>query len=374
MKNRLFGIAGVIAILLIGFLIAGAFSSQKEIPRRRKQRSAQQNYKIKTVHLKSVSPVFKTGGFLHAYNKISLFAEVSGILRQAQTPFRSGNTFQKNQVLLRIDDSVYRNNVLAQKSSLLNQLSLFLPDLSIDYPESAQKWQSYLKAFRLDAPLPVLPEPTDAKEKYFIASRNIYSLFYQVKSMEATLAKYTLRAPYKGVVTEANITPGGLVRAGQKLGEFIGTALYELGVPLNIHDLPYIKVGDPVFLYSEDIPGKFKGKISRINNIIERTSQTVQAYISVADQHLKDGMYFSAHIMSSKKSCGMMLPEKWLLNGHSVLVQKDSVFTRRPVHILFNQNDDVLVKGLNEGEHILAQEPTGSESIIDRGISASKQP
>ena len=44
--------------------------------------------------------------------------------------------------------------------------------------------------------------------------------------MEATLDKYTIKAPFNVVVTQSNINPGTLVRNGQKLGEFINTYLY----------------------------------------------------------------------------------------------------------------------------------------------------
>jgi len=356
MKNKLFGLAGVIGILLVSFLIASAFSSQKQPPKRKHGNGPKKNYETQTVKLEQVQPRFSSGGIIEAYDKIMLFAEVNGVLADAQTAFRNGNRFGKDQVLLHIDDSVYKNSVLSQKSSLLNQLTLFIPDLAIDYPESAQKWQTYLDEFDLETEMLPLPKTNHAKEKYFINARNIYSLYYQIKSMEATLKKYTLRAPFDGVITESDITPGSLVRAGQKLGEFTRTSIYELEAPLNMSHLPFVKIGNKVELTSADFKDPFSGTISRINQKIDRNSQTVQIYIRVSDRRLKDGMYLTADIQSSKKISGTMIPAKWLAEGNKLFIKKTDGFQTKTVHIVLSQGDEVLVEGLNEGEVILAQE------------------
>ncbi|HIE41391.1 MAG TPA: HlyD family efflux transporter periplasmic adaptor subunit [Candidatus Aenigmarchaeota archaeon] len=364
MRNKLFGLAGTIGIIILGIIIASTFASQKKAPPHRVHAGSTKTYKTETVQIKETAPVFNTGGVLQAYNKIILFAEVSGILHEADTPFRGGSHFKAGQVILKIDDRVYRNNVLAQKSSLLNQLTLFLPDLAIDYPQSVKKWQSYLDNFELNQPLAPLPAASHTKEKYFIASRNIYSLYYQVKSMEETLAKYTIRAPYKGIVTEADITAGSLVRAGQKLGEFTNVSAYEIAMPVNLSHLPFLKIGDRVILTSEDLPETFIGKIHRINEKIDRGTQTVQVFISVSSPKLKDGMYMNASIEASRGAVCATVPEKWLVNGNGLYILQDSSFVLRPVQIILSQKDNVMVHGLKQGEIILAQEVNATEPVV----------
>ncbi len=364
MRNKLIGLAGTIGIIVISIVIASAFAKQKKDPPHRAHDSSVKSYKTETVQIKETAPVFNTGGTLQAYNKIMLFAEVSGILHETGTPFRGGSHFNAGQIILKIDDRVYRNNVLAQKSTLLNQFTLFLPDLAIDYPESAKKWQAYLNNFELNRPMAPLPAAADTKEKYFIASRNIYSLYYQVKSMEETLAKYTIRAPYKGIVTESDITAGSLVRAGQKLGEFTNISVYEAAMPVNLSDLPFVKIGDRVTLTSEELPGTFSGKIRRINEKIDRNTQTVQVFISVSDPNLKDGMYMNASIQASGNIVCAKIPEKWLVNGNSVYLLRDSSFMLCPVQVILDQDDNVLVHGLKQGETILAQEVNATDAVV----------
>ncbi len=46
------------------------------------------------------------------------------------------------------------------------------------------------------------------------------------------MSKYTIKAPFKGILTEALVTEGTLIRNNQKLGEYIDPSLYEMEVSL----------------------------------------------------------------------------------------------------------------------------------------------
>lgn len=356
MSNKIKNIAITLIILIVGILIAMGFSNQKTKAMRHKPRQKTKQVKLLKVEKSEIKPMISVGGTLKALNKIEIFAEVSGVLEVTKKPFREGNRFKKGEILIRINDDVYANNVLARKSSLLNQLTLFLPDFVIDFPNRASVWESYLEEFSLQKPLLPLPAVKDAKEKYFIASKNIYNLYYTVKSMEATLEKYTIRAPYNGVVSESNINPGTLVRAGQKLGEFNNTEIYELEAPLNLADLPYVKKGDKALLKSVDRAGEFTGVIARINDKVDRNSQTVNAYIILRDSRLKEGMYLTAQIESSVKIEALKIPAKWLAGENKIFVKADSGFVQRRISVLRTEGDMVIISGLQEGMEILAQE------------------
>ena len=244
------------------FLINGVLSNQKKPMKRRPVNQTNKQVKIVTVKNEAIRTEFDISGHIRALDKVEMYAEVSGILLNTPKRFKEGNRFSTGEALIKIDDSVYRNNVLAKKSSLLNQLTLLLPDLSIDFPASAPKWEHYLQQYDLEKTLSPIPVPGSDQEKYYIASRNIYDQYYTIKSMEATLAKYAITAPYAGVVTESNINPGTLVRAGQKLGEFTNTAIYELEAFASVHQVQHLKPGDPVTLFSDDMPYSFQGQNS----------------------------------------------------------------------------------------------------------------
>ena len=359
--NKHIVILVTIAIVAFGIIMNTVLSNQKEPMRRNPGGQGQLPVKVITVKNEKLQTELNVTGHLTALNKVEIFAEVSGLLLNTQKRFIEGNRFLKGEVLIRIDDSVYRNNVLAQKSALLNQLTLLLPDLSIDFPQSTEAWRIFLDEFELETPLPPLPPVQSDQEKYYIASRNIFNLYYQVKSMEETWAKYTIEAPYNGIVSLSNINPGALVRVGQKLGEFTNTDVYELAAPVSVDQVQYLRVGDRVKMTSEDIEGEFEGRIERINEIIDRRTQTVTVYIHTRNDRLKDGMFLVARVFSRPIDDAMWITEDLLVGtDHVYTVNQDSILTLQKVDVISNQSGGVIVRGLSDGQKIVGQPLTNA--------------
>lgn len=351
-----------IVIIVLGFAMKNILSNQKEHIQRRPQQKRANPVKVIKVKNQSLTTTFKISGYLNAYDKVDLYAEVSGVLLETPKRFKEGTRYSKDDELIHIDDSVYRNNVLAQKSSLLNQLTLLLPDLSIDFPESAANWENYLENYDLNKPLNPLPETTSQQEKYYIASRNIYNQFYSIKGMEETLAKYTLQAPFNGVITESNINLGTLVRQGQKLGEFTNTAVYELEATAKVSEVSHLQVGKQVILTSEDFPGEFTGKIARINDVIDAKFQSIKVYITTNDKRLKEGMFLSADIVS-KPFENVIRIKRNLLEGNSLYtITQDSTLELIQVDWMSDKDNFVIVEGLENGTLLLGQQLANAQA------------
>jgi membrane fusion protein (multidrug efflux system) len=353
-KNKwVWVIAGL--MLAAGFVISTILSSQKEPMRRKPETARQKSIPIITVHNKDIEIPIEMSGPLYAYDKVEMFAEVSGVLLNTPKHFRAGTPFKKGEVLIKIDDLVYKNTVLAQKSSLLNQLTLLLPDLSIDFPQSSQRWETYLKNMNLQEELGPLPEPTSDKERYYIASRNIYHQYYVIKGMETTLSKYTIRAPFVGVVSVSLINPGTLVRVGQKLGEFISTEVYEMEASVSLFDANRLETEQQVSLTSEDVQGEFTGYIRRINRVLDPTSLTVKIYIHVQDPRLRDGMYMVAKAEGKPIPGAVAVAKDLLVGNNSLFAVENSVLVLKPVRVVAERGDIAIVRGLATGTKILGE-------------------
>ena len=294
-------------------------------------------------------------GHLYAYDKVDLFGEVSGVLQETQKRFKEGYQYKKGEILIKIDDSVFKNNLLAQKSNLLNQLTVLIPDLSIDFPGSVSRWQEYLKKMTLEKPLQSLPEPASDKERYYIVSRNIYNLFFTIKSMEATLAKYTLRAPFNGVVTQSHINQGTLVRQGQKLGEFTNTDIYEMEAAVILFDANRLKVNQQVQLTTEDVDGTFTGTIHRINRVIDRNSMSIKVYIHTRDPRLRDGMFMQARTEGEAILNAFMVSKDLLVGGNQLFVIHNSTLNLQTVKIIGEPGGEIIVRGLADGVQLLGE-------------------
>ena len=173
-----------------------------------------------TVRNSTVQIVIPANGSLVAKRRVELYAEVQGVFKTSGKLFKPGQEYRKGEYLIRIDASEYYASVQSSKSNLYNSIAAIMPDLRLDFPEIFQKWQSYLNGFDLNKTTPKLPDMSSDKENYFITGRGIISNYYNVKNLEQRLAKYTISAPFSGILTEALVTEGSLIRNGQKLGEY----------------------------------------------------------------------------------------------------------------------------------------------------------
>ena len=205
-------------------------------------------------------------------------------------------------MVIKIDAAEYYASVQSAKSDLYNQITSIMPDLRLDYPEVYDKWREYLNVFELDKSTPPLPEFSDESERYFISGRGIMTTYYNVKNMEQRLSKYTIRAPYTGILTEALVTEGTLIRSGQKLGEFINTDIYELEVAISKSYSDLLRLGEEVQLTDLNGIRSYTGRVSRINARVDQASQTITAFIEVRDADLKEGMYLEANLNAKEET------------------------------------------------------------------------
>jgi len=352
---RRLGVAAAFVILIAAFAIARLLSEMKEPPQRRPAFQADKEVQVMRVENRSIPSGLDVQGQLVAFDKIELFAEVSGTLEESERPFKVGSYFPKGAVLARIDDDEARLNLLAQKSELLNAITQLMPDLKVDYPMSFDNWKSYLDAFELDGNIRPLPEAVSEQEKYFVASRNIYSLYYGIESAEERLSKYVMRAPFSGVLTEASIHPGALVRVGQKLGELMSTGYYELEATVPLSDLTYIKPGNSVRLSSDDLAGAWTGTVKRINDQVDPSTQTVKVFIGVRGKQLREGMYLTGEIAAGAIDGAIKIPRKLLVDQNAVFEVQDTLLRKHQVEIVRFVGDSAIIRGLDDNTVLLSE-------------------
>lgn len=295
-------------------------------------------------------------GRLVSPDKVELYAEVSGVLLGGSQAFKEGNRFARGAVLLQIDQEETRLNLLAQKSTLLNNLVQMMPDLKLDYPESYPAWQSYLEGFKVEKPLKDFPETKNEQLRYFLASKGIYNQLYSIRSQEARLRKFIITAPFSGVVTEANINPGTLVRQGQKLGEFINPYRYELAASLALKDLEYVPIGAKITLSSEDLQGTWQGTVRRLSDKLDPNTQTLKVFIEVQGKGLKEGMFLRGDIASEGIDNVCPLPRDIIRNQNEVFViDAANTLRRQQVKVLRYRGNEALVSGLKDGTKVLLE-------------------
>ncbi len=347
-------IISVIGILIIG----GGYLAKQNLASTERPQKEKPNKAISKVFTQVVknedTPITVTAsGNLAAKERIELFSEVQGIFEFSDKSYKPGVSYKSGEVLIRLNSAEERASLLSQKSSLQNLLVGILPELKFDYPDAFDKWETYVKSFDVNSRLQPLPKSSSDREEFYIAGQNIIATWYTVKNIEERLNKYTIYAPFDGMLTTADINKGSLVRAGQKLGEFINPAVYELEVAINSSYANLLKVGSTVQLQNVEKTESWKGRVSRINNLINPNTQTIQAYIEITGRGLREGMYLEAILKAKSEKNTFQIARTLLVDNSKVFVFKDNKLELTEIDPVHYTDKTVVIRGLEEGTEML---------------------
>lgn len=353
-----------LSILGVALIVLSVFGAKALIDSKNTQKPKPEKV-IKTVITDIVKNttipiVVPANGTVIAKRRVELYAEVQGVFNKGSKLFKPGETYNQGETIIRIDAAEYAASVQSAKSNLYNLLTSIMPDLRLDYPSIFDKWQTYLTNFDMGSSTPSLPEMTTEKEKYFISGRGIITSYYNVKNLEQRLGKYRITAPFSGVLTEALVTEGTLIRSGQKLGEFINTDVYELEVSISKGYSDLLKIGEKVSLANLEQTQEFEGIVSRINGSVDQTSQTIKAFIEVKDKRLKEGMYLEAKLNAKEEADAIEINRGLLLENNQIFIVRDSVLDLLEVTPVYFSDKKVVLKNIPNGTVIIARPVVGA--------------
>ena len=358
MRKIVLSILGIV-IIIASFFLAKQIANSKSRPKTKVEKVVKTVF-TQTVANGTIPIIVPANGNLRAKRRVELYAEVQGVFQKGNKLFKAGQPYKTGVTIIKIDASEYYASVQSAKSNLYNLITSIMPDLRLDYPEVFPKWQAYLSNFDLDKTTPPLPEMTSEKEKFFISGRGILTNYYNVKNMEQRLRKYRISAPFSGILTEALVTEGTLVRPGQKLGEYINTDVYEMEVSISKTFSDLLKVNEEVELVNLDRTKTYKGFVARINGNVDVATQTIKAFIDVIDPDLKEGMYLEANLNAKQESDAIEIDRSLLLENNQIFVVRDSVLDLIDVKPVYFSNKKVVLKDVPEGTTIIIRPVVGA--------------
>lgn len=354
----------ILSILAIVILIAAFFGAKLIIDSKKSPILEVKKDVIEVasvaIHNTAIVIGIPANGNLQAKRRIELFAEVTGVFKPTRKLFRTGQPYDKGELIIAIDHVEFYAQVQSARSNLNNQITAIMPDLRLDYPESYPQWQDYLNNWNMDRNISNLPAPKNDKEKYFITGRNIYTTYYTTKNLENRLSKFRIKAPFSGVLTEAMVSEGTLVRNGQQLGEFIQVGTYELEVAVSAEFAHLLQIGNEVEMSNISKTSKYTGSLTRINAKVNQSSQTITAVIEVTDPSLKEGMYLTANLKAQNIEEAIEIDRSLLQNTNQIFIVdqgKLKLIDVQPAHF---SDKMVVLKGIEEGTVILTKTVPGA--------------
>lgn len=299
-------------------------------------------------------------------NETQLFAEVQGLILPSSTSMKPGARFQKGQKLISIDDEEFRLNLQSQKSAFLNTLTAIMPDLKSDYPENYPAWLNYLEAIDISQSLAELPITKSQGEKFFVTSRGVFTAYYSLKAQENRLNKYSIVAPYSGIITQSTVDVGGLVSPGQPLATIISND-YEIETGVSLKVASQLKVGEKINFSSNEISGNWTGTVIRIGGTVDTQTQSIPVYFQVNGESIKPGMYLRGTYFSDSFEDVFVIPSLALGRDQTVLLLKGDLIISKPIEVIQILQDSTLVTGLSAKDQlILTQfaEPVAGKKVV----------
>ena len=345
-----------IAILVVGIMISGRLKSmatKEEIKVDRRKLEV----KVMTANLQSIELPITVYGKLNAAQRTDLLAEVNGTFKGGDHPFLEGRTFKAGEVLIQLDNAEAKANAMSVKGNFINALLGVLPDINQDYSGQYKAFELYYDELSLNTPLSQMPKVEGKLEKFLIA-RGIQTAYYQAKSSEVRLDKFSIRAPFDGVVAMAGVKLGNLVSPGRALGTFVSTRSYELMTAVTLAYADQLVVGQKVDFTSPDIAGNWEGSIARIAPIVDAATQSINIIVNVDGSTLREGMYLTGTVDGLQVDNALKIPASMVVdNEYIYMVEQDSVLVKNLVTVVEWLDNEIIVKGVEQGA-LLVNEPT----------------
>ena len=357
----------VLGITILGAgvgMMNGLISMKEEMPTSDKP-AVPRAVRTEAIEWGSIAPKTPVEGRVEALYRMEVITEVTGNLLMGSNEFREGTAFRAGEVMLELDDTESRLALVAQRSQFLQLLSGQLADLQMDFEGRGEVWSTYVSSLRVDAALADLPNPASDRERLFLANRGIISSYHSIRSAEERLNKFQVRAPFNGIVVQANVRPGGLVRAGQPSGILVGQGDYEIKTAVHARYLSSISLRDSVRFFDEQGTVVAKGMVHRISGNVDPSTQSASVFCRVEPTRnqakaIRDGRFLTGEIISQPFEEAFEIPLTLMHDDQQVYEVANGELVERKIEVLFQSRSHAIGRGLDSGVLVLSESLTNA--------------
>ena len=184
-----------------------------------------------------------------------------------------------------------------------------------------------------------------------------------------------LKAPFSGVVTKAQVSPGDVVDAGRDV--FTVADLSRVWVQAEVYekDLGRIRVGQSAFITVDTYSNQsFEGKVAYISDVLDPQTRTahVRCEVGNRDMRLKTDMFANIELPTKLSKQAIALPASALqeVEGKNVIFIRHSQtqFEKREVEkgVTVNNMTEIVI-GVKQGEPVVTQGAFHLKSILAGG-------
>ncbi|HKJ78128.1 MAG TPA: efflux RND transporter periplasmic adaptor subunit [Prolixibacteraceae bacterium] len=309
---------------------------------------------IENVTLHNIQQFINTTGTARANQEVELNTEIAGDYHLQNNPatgrkFKLGDRVQKGQVIVRLEDVEYVNNIALDAKKL---------NLEISQDEYEKQKSLYEKGGV------TLYELRNSEVSKTNAA-------YDFESAQISLAKMNVTAPFSGVITELPyFTEDTRVAANSHVASLMNYDKMYMDINLPEKNISEVEVGQQVlvtnYTISEDT---LSGKVTELSPAISTETRTFSGVIEIDNpqRKLRPGMFVKADIVTASKDSTIVIPKDVILSGNRgkyvfVVERNNAADDRRITTGIENQDYVEVVEGLKKNDRLIVK---GFETLRD---------
>ena len=252
-------------------------------------------YRVEMARL-STGPALS--GSLEPERQASVRAEVPGSVLSISA--EEGQAVAEGATLARIDDSGLREGLLSAQSSVRSaeqQLTVAR--------RNAERAEALVKGGAIPE-----REAESARWNVTNAQAQLADARSRLALAREQLGKTVVRAPFAGVVSERAVAAGDTVQPGSELFTIVDPKRMRLAAQVPAERLGELQIGTPVDFTIAGLPGRFQGRIERINPVVDPATRQVEIHVSLPNDagRLVGGLYAEGRVAAAARDV-LAVPE-----------------------------------------------------------------
>lgn len=230
-------------------------------------------------------------GSFEANESAEIRPEVTGLVREIL--FTEGQTVEKGQVLLKIDDAELRAQ-FAQGEARFR-----LAELNVARSENLSETKT------------IAQSETDRARSEFASAKA------EVALLRTRLEKTDVKAPFDGVVGSRSISPGDYVTASSVITTIDDLSRLKVGFQVPERFLGQVGIGTGFVVHSRALAADegIRGEVYFVSSIIDRTTRSseVKGLLDSPPAVLKPGMFANIELVLGVRQRALTVPEGSIL-------------------------------------------------------------
>ena len=299
---------------------------------------------VVSIKPQSISRFIETTGTVYSSKEGLMKSELSGIYKLQRNPatgkpFALGDAVKAGQLLIRIEDKEFKNNLQIESKKL-----------NLELAENNLKKQRSL----YDKGGVTQTELKNASIEYVTAK-------YSYENAEILMAKMAVKVPFDGVIVELPYhTDGVRIDQGQELFKVMQYDQLLMDVKLPEKHLPEVTLDQMVQISNYNVArDTVYGRISQISPVINADTRTFQSVLQINNEKrlLRPGMFIKAFILSEKRDSTIVIPKETVISrqdGKVVFTVENGIATEKKITTgLENMNVIEVVSGLKVNDRLV---------------------